>query len=132
MSKGMSMEEFRQALSSDAREENEKLKKELDELKESSSKEINELKEDLELHKKWTQALGNRCHMFTNGQLCMSCCIEACKYYIEAQQKLNLMVEYMDKYKLPRNEDSLYKAEKYANSKMKAKNIRENEDVSRC
>ena len=37
MSKGMSMEEFRQALSSDAREENEKLKKELDELKESSS-----------------------------------------------------------------------------------------------
>lgn len=125
MTKGMSMEEFRQALSSDAREENEKLKKELEELKKSSSNEINGLKENLELHKKWTQALGNRCHVFTNGQLCMSCCIESCKYYTEAQQKLNLMAEYMDRYKLPRNEDSLYKAEKYAAQKIKEMNIGE-------
>ena len=123
MAKGMSMEEFRQALSSDAREENEKLKKELEELKASSSKEIHELKDELELHKKWCNALCNRCYVSTTGAFCEFCTIESCKYYKEKQIKLNLMAEYIAERKLPRNEDSYKKAERYANEKIKKMDI---------
>lgn len=125
MAKGMNMEEFRKALSSDAREENEKLKKELEELKASSSKEIQELKEELELHKKWCTNLSNRCYVLTKGSMCIYCQIEACKYYKEFHMKLDIMAEYMDKHKLPMNEKSYMEAEKYANEKMKEINIGE-------
>lgn len=123
MSKGMSMEEFRQALSSDAREENEKLKKELEELKKSSSNEINELKEDLELHKKWCDALTNRCYAITRGSICECCTVECCRYYKEIEIKLNIMAEYMAEHKLPRNKKSYLLAEKYAIEKMQEMNI---------
>lgn len=123
MAKGMSMEEFRQALSSDAREENEKLKKELEELKKSSSNEINELKEDLELHKKWCDALVNRCYALTCGNMCEFCGIEYCKYYKEREIKLNIMAEYMAEHKLPKNKKSYLLAEQYAIKKMQEMNI---------
>ena len=125
MAKGMSMEEFRQALSSDAREENEKLKKELEELKKSSSKEINDLKEDLELHKKWVKNLGNRCYVITGGNMCEFCMVECCKYYKERQIKLNIMAEYMAEHKLPRTKKSYLLAENYAVEKMTEMNIGE-------
>ena len=48
MAKGMSLEEFKVALSSDATVENEKLKTELQELKKKSEAEITELKEKSE------------------------------------------------------------------------------------
>ena len=51
MAKGMGLEEFRSALSSDATIENERLKTELEELRKSSSSKIKDLQSDLEQYK---------------------------------------------------------------------------------
>ena len=61
MAKGMSLEEFRSALSSDATIENERLKTELEELRKSSSSKIKDLQSDLEQYKEWHKQLCNRC-----------------------------------------------------------------------
>lgn len=76
MAKGMSLEEFRNALSSDATVENENLKSELDKLKRGSSDEIEKLYNDLEQYKEWHKQLCNRCFVQTHGVLCISCEIE--------------------------------------------------------
>lgn len=66
MAKGMSLEEFRNALSSDATVENENLKSELDKLKRGSSDEIEKLYNDLEQYKEWHKQLCNRCFVQTH------------------------------------------------------------------
>ena len=80
MGKGMSLEEFRTALSSDATIENEKLKAELKALKEKSETEIAELKEKSEQYEQWCKQLGRRCFVQTCGVMCMNCDIECCDY----------------------------------------------------
>lgn len=80
MAKGMSMEEFRASLESDARNENERLKIEIAALKEKTSKEIEDLKNDLEKHKEWCRSLGNRCFMYTSGLTCHYCAVSCCRY----------------------------------------------------
>lgn len=79
MAKGMSLEEFRNALSSDATIENENLKTELEKLKKSSSNKVKKLQRDLEQYKEWHKQLCNRCFVQTQGMLCISCGIE-CKH----------------------------------------------------
>ena len=119
MAKGMSMEEFRQALSSDARVENEKLKTELEELKAKHAKEMKELREEFDQYKKWCKALTNRCHVATKDILCEYCTVEVCEQYKDRQLKLDLMAAYMAKNKMPRNQESYIKAEQYAMKQMK-------------
>lgn len=51
MAKGMSLEEFRDALSSDATIENDRLKMELSQLRESNSKKIEDLENEIEQYK---------------------------------------------------------------------------------
>ena len=80
MAKGMSMEEFRKSLESEARNENECLKIEIAALKEKTSKEITDLKNELEKHKEWCRGLGNRCFMYTNGLTCQYCTVSCCRY----------------------------------------------------
>ena len=82
MGKGMSLEEFRTVLSSDATIENEKLKAELKTLKEKSETEIAELKEKSEQYEQWCKQLGRRCFVQTCGAMCMNCSVECCDYAI--------------------------------------------------
>ena len=76
----MTMEEFRAGLASEARDENEKLKVELDELKSSTESEIAELKHDLEKYKTMCRQLGNRCFVHTQGVMCANCGVDCCDY----------------------------------------------------
>lgn len=76
MAKGMSMEQFRAALASDATVENEKLKENIKKL-EAQIKDLLENKKDLEdelsEYKDYCRALGNRCFVQTHGVLCLNC-----------------------------------------------------------
>lgn len=76
MAKGMSLEEFRDALSSDATIENDRLKIELSELKKSTSEKIKDLENEIEQYKEWHRQLCNRCFVQTRGIICISCGIE--------------------------------------------------------
>ncbi|WP_455717799.1 hypothetical protein [Anaerosporobacter sp.] len=105
MARGMNLDEFRSALSSDATMENEGLKKELSELKESTSKQIKELTEDRDTYKDQCRALGNRCYVFTQGNMCLNCSVEACEHLPSASD-IMAAIEYMTKNKMPRNEDT--------------------------
>lgn len=80
MSKGMSMEEYREALSSEARTENEQLKKELSELKEKYTNEVQDLKNENIQLQSTVNALYNRCFAMTKGSLCAFCHFDECKY----------------------------------------------------
>lgn len=80
MAKGMSMEEFREGLASEARIENEKLKEELDSLKKSTTEQISNLTDELDTYKEWCRVLSNRCMVQTSGLLCISCGISCCQY----------------------------------------------------
>lgn len=110
MAKGMSMEEFRAAIASDASKENEELKKELQKVKKTSDKEIQELKEEVERYKKQCTQLYNRCAVLTKApmMMCINCGFEECKYH-PTEKEMSEAFEYMEKHKLPRNEESAAK-----------------------
>ena len=110
MAKGMSMEEFRQALSSDATVENEKLKEEIKSLKKlnnESSDKIKELEEELEEYKKYCNALGNRCFVHTQGILCLHCDVP-CPHSISDTDVMDAL-EYMRKNNIPMTKDKAMK-----------------------
>lgn len=109
MSRGMNMDEFRNALSSEATVENEQLKTELGRLKQESENTINTLQGELEQYKNWCVGLGNRCFAMTGGVLCLSCDIDCCKHAFNAND-MEAVVAYMKKNKLPRNEETYLKA----------------------
>lgn len=105
MGRGMNLDEFRDALSSEAREENEKLKKELEDLKRESSEKIAELEEEIQDLKKQCNSLGNRCFVTTKGLLCLNCNVTQCKYaFTEADY--DAAVNHMTKHKMPRNAET--------------------------
>ncbi len=108
MAKGMSLEEFRSALSSDATIENERLKTELEELRKSSSSKIKDLQSDLEQYKEWHKQLCNRCFVQTKGILCISCGMECEHAY--TYDDLEAVTHYMRKNKLPRTPETYQKA----------------------
>jgi hypothetical protein len=62
----MNMEEFRKGLESDARKENEELKKRIKKLEEEKSEEVVRLHHDM-------RALSNRCYALTGGTMCVFC-----------------------------------------------------------
>jgi DNA anti-recombination protein RmuC len=62
----MNMEEFRKGLESEARTENEKLKKQIKKLETEQSEEVQRLHHDL-------RALSNRCFALTRGTMCAFC-----------------------------------------------------------
>lgn len=108
MAKGMSMEEFRNALSSDATKENEELKKVIQKLKKDSTKEINELKEELEQYKKLCTQLSNRCAVLTKAPIgiCMYCGIEDCIYH-PTMDEVDEAFKYLEKHKRPNDQEKL-------------------------
>ena len=108
MGKGMSLEEFRTALSSDATIENEKLKAELKTLKEKSETEIAELKEKNEQYEQWCKQLGRRCFVHTCGAVCMNCGVECCDYAL-TWEDWEAITKYMQKNKLPRTTETYEK-----------------------
>lgn len=103
MAKGMSLEEFRSALSSDATIENERLKTELEELRKSSSSKIKDLQSDLEQYKKWHKQLCNRCFVQTKGILCISCGMECEHAYTYTYDDLEAVTHYMRKKQVAKN-----------------------------
>lgn len=112
MGKGMSLEEFRTALSSDATIENEKLKAELKEQKEKFEEEIEKLKNENEQYEQWCKQLGNRCFVQTGGAICMSCDVRCCKYAFTEEDR-DAGVRYMLKNKLPRTAETYEKVMKF-------------------
>ena len=72
----MNIEEFRQALSSDATKENEQLKKQLLDLQTEYHEELLNLKEENKLLKDDCRALCERCYTVTKGSICQICAIE--------------------------------------------------------
>ena len=105
MARGMSLDEFKEALSSEARDENEKLKKELEELKAESSKKIAELEEEILDLKKQCNSLGNRCFVTTKGLICMNCNVTQCKYAFTGED-YSAAAEYMTKHRMHRNAET--------------------------
>lgn len=71
----MNIEEFRQALSSDATEENVRLKKQLLDLQTEYHKELLNLKDENELLKEDCRALCERCYTLTKRDICQICAI---------------------------------------------------------
>lgn len=111
MAKGMSLEEFRIALSSDATIENEHLKVELEELRKCSSGKIEELQNDLELYKEWHKQLCNRCFAQTQGRLCISCDIECEHAY--TYDDFEAVTRYMKKNNLQRTPETYEKVNNF-------------------
>lgn len=83
----MEFEKFKESLASEARDENEKLKKQLNSLK----RENRNLREDMmkmklenEKLNKTISALTERCHIITSGSLCNRCTLspKLCKHHV--------------------------------------------------
>ena len=69
----MNLEEFRKALSSDATEENARLKKQLSDLQTDYHKKVSKLESENDLLKESCRVLYNRCFTLTRGVTCLFC-----------------------------------------------------------
>lgn len=100
MARGMSLDDFKNALSSDATKENEELKKEnlklRNKLKCIQKNEIPKLNESIESYKNHCKALGNRCFIFTGGTFCNHCMVDCCEHSITGAD-MEAVAEYMMK-----------------------------------
>lgn len=99
----MDLNEFKEAMSSDAVKENERLKKELQELKEQHSKEIKDLSEKLKGYQDDCRALSNRCWAmtgFASGTdfMCYHCELHKynCPHAKTIDEKINYAKEMME------------------------------------
>ena len=118
MAKGMSLEEFKAALSSDATVENEKLKTELQELKKKLEAEITELKEKSEQYEQWCKQLGRRCFVQTRGVMCMNSGVECCDYALTSDD-WEAIISYMQKNKMPRTLETYKQVIKFMHDRRK-------------
>lgn len=107
MARGMSMEEFRAGLASEATKENEELKLKIKKMEKAHSEEVKELREELDDYKEKFKFLTNRCFAQTQGVICINCMIKECKFSYAPE--MERAAEYMDKHKLPRNEETIKK-----------------------
>lgn len=122
MSKGMSLDEFKNALASDATIENEKLKEELETTKSKADEKIKDLENELTEYKEWCRQLSNRCYAQTGGALCMSCGIHCCDHaFTEADYEA--AVKYMTRNKMPRNTDTYVKVAQFMQDRRKNREI---------
>lgn len=91
----MNLDEFRQAMASDATKENERLKREVNHLREQ----LCESKNDYAVFKKLLthdcQALANRCWALTLGTMCCFCELDAfkCPHAMNHKQKIDAAKE---------------------------------------
>jgi hypothetical protein len=69
----MDLNEFRNKMSSDATEENKRLKAELSKLKKQYREKVDSLEEENANLKEDCRALSNRCWVFMGGVLCANC-----------------------------------------------------------
>lgn len=69
----MNLEEFRKALSSDATEENARLKKQLSDLQTDYHEKVSKLESENDLLKESCRVLCNRCFTLTRGVTCLFC-----------------------------------------------------------
>ncbi len=83
MAKGMTLEELRTALSSDATIENDSLKLELKNVKENASAEIEKYRTEVKKYQSWFEKLANRCLILTDGSMCLHCGISGCPYALD-------------------------------------------------
>lgn len=72
----MNLEEFRKALSSDATEENARLKKQLSNLQTDYHKKVSKLESENDSLKESCRALCNRCFALTKGTICLFCSLD--------------------------------------------------------
>ena len=85
----MNIEEFRKALSSDATEENVKLKKQLSDLQTECNEKLSKLENENDSLKENCRALCNRCYALTNGVMCLFCRIDyPCSHMPNFEEKL--------------------------------------------
>lgn len=85
----MNIEEFRKALSSDATEENAKLKKQLSDLQKEYNKKLSKLENENNSLKENCRTLCNRCYVLTNGVMCLFCGIDyPCSHMPNFEEKL--------------------------------------------
>ncbi|MCM1440201.1 MAG: hypothetical protein NC131_13510 [Roseburia sp.] len=116
MAKGMSMEEFRDGLASEATKENEKLKEEISSLKDSmkkKNKEISSLHKELKEVKHSCECLGNRCFVLTSGLMCTYCgCGELCPHGITAEE-YRAITKFMKDNNLPRTDETREKVNEF-------------------
>lgn len=120
MARGMNLDEFKNALSSEARVENEQLKAELEKLKKESSERIKKLEEELKINKDNVRALGNRCYVFTQGSMCLFCDVDGCEHALKWEEEYDL-IKYMTKHNLPRDEKTLMELNNRLQKKRNAK-----------
>lgn len=113
MAKGMSMEEFRAGLASEATKENDELKTKIQKMDKTHRQIVKELNEEIEKYKKYFNSLTNRCFAQTHGVICSNCMIEECKYSM--QPEMERAAEYMSKHGLPRNNETLKKLSELMN-----------------
>lgn len=72
----MNLEEFRKALSSDATEENARLKKQLSDLQTDYHEKVSKLESENDSLKESCRALSNRCFALTRGTTCLFCSLD--------------------------------------------------------
>lgn len=87
----MDLNEFRKKMSSDATEENKRLKAELSKLKKQYKEEITSLEEENASLKDDCRALSNRCWVFTRGGLCVGCRLRSsfvCKHALTLEEQV--------------------------------------------
>lgn len=90
----MNLEEFRKALSSDATEENVKLKDQLQKLQHNSQDVISKLEGENEILKENCLALCNRCFALTRGTTCSFCGLDyPCPYRPLFQDQIAIIKE---------------------------------------
>lgn len=116
MSKGMSMEEFRAGLASEATKENEKLKEEISNLKAALKKkneEISALQQELKEVKHHCQSLGNRCFVFSRGVMCTYCgCGELCPHGL-TDEEYHAIAVFMKKNHLSHTDENREKVNEF-------------------
>lgn len=117
----MNLEEFREALSSEATIENDRLKNELENLKDSFYLKIKELEEEISNYKTSCDALSNRCYVYTRGMLCLSCEISSCEYFYNGDEMLKA-ARYMEKNHMPRTLDTYEKVNEFLMKTRKKRN----------
>ena len=87
----MDLNEFRNKMSSDATEENKKLKAELSKLKKQYKEKVTSLEEENANLKDDCRALSNRCWVLTRGGLCVGCRLRSsfvCKHALTLEEQV--------------------------------------------
>lgn len=87
----MNLEELKKELSSDATEENEKLKKQLSDLQAKYHKKFSKLENENDLLKESCRALCNRCFTLTKGVTCLFCALDyPCPHMPGFEEKVDM------------------------------------------